>query len=85
MGPQRRWEVAELQVCVARLSADQPEADLAPLPLPHHAHAIADGNANLDVPMLLAEEQEHGREQVFARDRTGGKRQLTRRFAKPNG
>ena len=55
---------------------DQPEADLAPLHLRHHRHAVADGGADPDVRVLLAEDRQQGREEMFAGDGTGGEEQF---------
>jgi hypothetical protein len=70
-------EVAELQTGFIDLAAHQPETDLPALHLSHHPHAVADGGANADVRVLLAEGRQQGWEQVLAGDRTGGEEQFT--------
>src|SRR5262249_42233901 len=71
-------EIAEGQMGVVRLAADEPEADLAPLHLSHYSHAVADGGTDADVRVLLAEVRERGGGQVFSGNRTGGEEQFTR-------
>src|SRR5215831_11936245 len=58
------------------LPADQPDANLAPFYLGDDPHAVTYRGTDPDVRVLLAEKRQQGWQQVFARDRTRGKRQI---------